>query len=139
MLNTLSFARKLSKSGVEREHAEAIANAVSDALEQQNGTLATKDFVHDMVSELRGEVSELRSEVSELRGEVSELRGDMNAKINELRGDMNTKISELRGDMNTKISDVRGEISASEARIVRWIVGTGIAIISLMIADGTLF
>ena len=81
MIDTLSIARKLSSSGVKREQAEAIADVVADAVDQQYGELATKDFV--------------RNQISTVRGEVSDLRGDMNTQISDLRGDMNTQISAL--------------------------------------------
>lgn len=106
MIDTPLIARKLIESGVKRQHAEAIADVVASAANQQNGTLATKDFVHDRINVVRGEIGDLRIEVSDLRGE-----------------------------MNTKISFVRGEISASETRIVRWIVGTGIAIAGLLVTS----
>ena len=81
MIDTLSIARKLSSSGGKREQAEAIADVVADAVDQQYGELATKDFV--------------RNQISTVRGEVSDLRGDMNTQISDLRGDMNTQISAL--------------------------------------------
>ena len=70
--------------------------------------------------------------------EISELRNDMEAKIGEVR----VEISELRNDMETKIGEVRVEISevrveisaldakisATEVRIVRWLIGIGIAL-----------
>ena len=131
MLNTLSIARKLSESGVTQEQAEAIANVVADAVNQQNGILATKDFVHDQVNVVRGEISSIRGEISDLRVEVSDLRGDMNTKISSIRGE----ISDLRGDMNANDSALDAKISASETRIVRWIVGTGLTIVGLLVTS----
>ena len=99
MLNTLTIAQSLSKSGFKREQAEAIANVVADAAKKERGDLATKDFV--------------RSQINIVRGEISDLRGDMNT---------------LQGDTNAKISAVRGEISRLGTRLIRWVVGTGIAV-----------
>ena len=106
MLDTLSIARRLSKSGMKREQAETIANVVADAVDRQNGNLATKDFVHGEIKSVRGEVSELRGEVSDLREDVSDLREEM--KIND--------------------SALDAKISALEARLIRWVVGTGIGL-----------
>ena len=149
MINTLSISRELTKSGLKREYAEAIADVVAKAVVQQNGNLATKEFVHTHVSEmqkgtdgkidtlrmeigeLRVEVSELRVEVSELRVEVSELRNHIDSQTASVR----VEISELRSDMETQIASVRVEISAvdakisaSEARVVRWLVGIAIVL-----------
>lgn len=52
MVNTLAIAHSLINSGIEREQAEAIANVVADAAENQNRELATKDFVHNKISTL---------------------------------------------------------------------------------------
>ena len=142
MINTLSISRELTKSGLKREYAEAIADVVANAIVQQNGNLATKEFVHTHVSEmqkgtdgkidtLRMEIGELRVEVSELRVEVSELRNHIDSQTASIR----VEISELRSDMETQIASVRVEISAvdakisaSEARVVRWLVGIAIVL-----------
>ncbi len=127
MINTLSIVRRLAKSGINREQAEAFADVVKDTLadsvNQQNASLATKDFVHDENKVLLGEISDLRGDVSDLRGEVSDLRGE---------------VSDLRGDMNTTASDLRSVISAVETRLVYWIVGTGLAVIGILIIAGGL-
>ncbi len=114
MIDTLSIARKLSDSGVKREQAEAIADVVADAVDQQYGELATKDFV--------------RNQISTVRGEISDLRGDMNAQI-----------SELRGDMNAQISAQDAKMSALETRLVRWIVATGLVVVGLLFTLGIIF
>ena len=161
MLNTLTIAQSLSKSGFKREQAEAIANVVADAAKKERGDLATKDFVRNQINVVRGEISDLRGDmntlqgdinakISDLRGDMHTLHGDTNAKISDLRGDMHTlhgdtsaKISDLRGEMHTlhgdtsaKISDLRGEmnseISRLETRLIRWVVGTGIAVGALV-------
>ncbi len=142
MINTLSISRELTKSGLKREYAEAIADVVANAIVQQNENLATKEFVHTHVSEmqkgtdgkidtLRMEIGELRVEVSELRVELSELRNHIDSQTASVR----VEISELRSDMETQIASVRAEISAvdakisaSEARVVRWLVGIAIVL-----------
>ncbi len=123
MINTLSISRELTKSGLKREHAEAIADAVAEAIAQQNGNLATTEFVHTRISEMQkgtdGKIDTLRIEVGELRVEVSELRSHIDTQIASVR----VEISELRADMST----LNAKISASETRIVRWVVGIVIA------------
>ncbi len=52
MTDTLSIANNLSNAGVDWEQAEAIAKSIADAVEQQQGDLATKDFVHGELSSL---------------------------------------------------------------------------------------
>ena len=57
MVNTLSIARDLSEAGIERPHAEAIANAMGT----RQGDVATKDFVHAEISAVRAEISALEA------------------------------------------------------------------------------
>ncbi len=57
MINTLSIASDLSKAGIEKSHAEAIANAIGTRQED----LATKDFVRAEISTIRGEMSALET------------------------------------------------------------------------------
>ena len=125
MINTLSIARELSTSGVKREQAEAIANVVADAVSQRDGNLATKDFV--------------RNQISIVRGDISDLRGDTNAQISDLRGDTNAQINDLRGEISGLRGDTNAQISALETRLVRWIVATGLVVAGLLITVVTVF
>lgn len=115
MIDTLSIARKLSSSGVEREQAEAIADVVADAADQQYGALATKDFV--------------RGEISAVRGEISAVRGDMDSGFSAVHGKMDSEFSAVHGKIDSGFSAVRGEITALETRLVRWVVATGVVVV----------
>ena len=103
MINTLSIARRLSESGIDRKqaevYAEAIVDAVADAFSQQGKDLATKDFVYNQINIVRGEIKDLRA-------------------------DVNTEI----GIVRVELSNLRGEMNATETRIIRWIIGVGIAL-----------
>ncbi len=124
MINTLTIARKLTKSGIKREQAEAIADAVADAVSHQNGNLATTGFVRTHIGELQkgtnGKIDSIRVEIGDLRIEISELRSDMETQIASVRVD----ISELR----VQISALDAKISATEVRIVRWLIGIGLTL-----------
>ncbi len=66
MINTLSIASDLSKAGIERSHAEAIAKAIGTRQED----VATKDFVRAEIGALRAEI---RTETGAIRTEMSTL------------------------------------------------------------------
>ncbi len=110
MINTLSIARRLSESGIDRKqaevYAEAIVDAVADAFSQQGKDLATKDFVYNQINIVRGEIKDLR------------------ADVNTETGAIRVEIESVR----VELSDLRGEMNATETRIIRWIVGVGIAL-----------
>ncbi len=113
MINTLTIARELTKSGIKREQAEAIADVVADAVSHQNGNLATTEFVRTHVGELQkgtdGKIDSIRMEIGDLRVEISDLR---------------VEISGLR----VEISALGAKISATEVRIVRWLIGIGLTL-----------
>ena len=113
MINTLTIARKLAKSGIKREQAEAIAAVVADAVSHQNGNLLTTEFVRTHVGELQkgtdSKIDSVRVEIGDLRIEISELRVEISA-------------------LDAKISALDAKISATEVRIVRWLIGIGLTL-----------
>ncbi len=152
MIDTLSIARKLSSSGVKREQAEAIADVVADAADQQYGALATKDFVRGEISAVRGDMDsgfsavhgkmdsefsavhgKMDSEISAVRGDMdsgfSAVHGKMDSEFSAVHGKMDSEFSAVRGDMDSGFSAVRGEITAVETRLVRWVVATGVVVV----------
>ena len=131
MINTLSIARRLSESGIDRKqaevYAEAIVDAVADAFSQQGKDLATKDFVYNQINIVRGEIKDLRADVNTetgaLRVEIESVRGEIESVRVEIES-VRVEIESVR----VELSDLRGEMNATETRIIRWIVGVGIAL-----------
>ncbi len=56
MLDTLSLVRRLSAAGVAEDQAEAHVQVLAEAVEQQHGETATKDFVRAEISTVRTEM-----------------------------------------------------------------------------------
>ena len=122
-INTLSIARRLSESGIDRKqaevYAEAIVDAVADAFSKQGKDIATKDFVYN--------------QINIVRGEIKDLRADVNTETDALR----VEIESVRGEIESvrvELSDLRGEMNATETRIIRWIIGVGIALGGIVLA-----
>ncbi len=117
MINTLSIARRLSESGIDRKqaevYAEAIVDAVADAFSQQIKDLATKDFVYNQINIVRGEIKDLRADVNTETGAIR-------VEIESVRGEIES--------VRVELSNLRGEMNATETRIIRWIIGVGIAL-----------
>ncbi len=57
MIDTLSIARDLSEAGVDWAQAQAHATVIAHAVEQQHADVATKEFVRNEISAVRGEIS----------------------------------------------------------------------------------
>ncbi len=122
MIDTLAIVRKLSDSGIKRVEAEAHAEAIADAFDQQYSELATKDFVRNQISIVRGEISNLEAKISDLRGEMKSGYSDLEAKIDD-----------LRSEMNSEFIDLGAKIDAVGTRLVRWIVGTWLVVPVLIV------
>ncbi|OOF72427.1 hypothetical protein BKG99_07640 [Rodentibacter caecimuris] len=60
----LRFVKKLQEANQSTEMAEALANALDDALEQSQSPLATKADLKELKAELRLEMSQLRTELT---------------------------------------------------------------------------
>ena len=75
MLDTLAVARQLAADGVDRGHAEAIANAIRQGVEQ--GEHVTSDQFRAGLAELRAEIAtfdtRISTEVAGVRTEIANL------------------------------------------------------------------
>ncbi len=129
-INTLSIARRLSESGIDRKqaevYAEAIVDAVADAFSQQGKDPATKDFVYNQINIVRGEIKDLRAD-------VNTETGALRVEIESVRGEIESVRVEIES-VRVELSDLRGEMNATETRIIRWIVGVGIALGGILVA-----
>ncbi len=51
MIDTLSISHELTRAGIRRGQADAIANVVAESVTHQNGNLVTSDLVHTHIGE----------------------------------------------------------------------------------------
>ena len=132
MLDTLAVAREMTAGGIDRDQAEAIANAIRKVAEQ--GDHVTSDQFKAGQAEVRSEIAELRSEqrtqIAEVRTEIAEVR----TEIANLDTRFSTQIADLRAEQRTGIAGVRTEIASLETRLIRWMVGTVLATATLTAA-----
>ena len=95
-LDTLSTARRLEHEyGMDARAAEGVAVAIHDHMTEN---LATKQDLHLLGSQLRGEMQSLRADMTT---ELQSLRADMTTELQSLRADMTTESQSLRSDMET--------------------------------------
>ena len=128
------------------------------------GTLATKDDLRAEVAVLNGAIKALegamkadhaalegamKTDRAALNGAIKALEGAMKADRTALEGAMKADRTALEGVMKadrtalegamkaleraTK-ADLRAEVAALELRLVKWIVGTGVAVAGLVVA-----
>jgi CHASE3 domain sensor protein len=102
-LDTLKLTERLEGAGLERQVAEAVAEAFAEGTTE---TVATKD---------------------DLRHEAAALRGEIHASGSELRTEMQALGSELRTEMQALGSELRTEMQA-----FRWQVIAAVALLLLV-------
>ena len=130
--DTLHYVKHLKKSDVSDKQAEAHAQALSDAM---NNELVRKTDLNELRTEVKADFNGLRSDFNALRVEVkadiNELRSDFNAlrvevkaDINELRTDFNAlrvevkaDVNELRTDFNALRVEVKGQFN-----LLKWML-----------------
>ena len=82
MLDTLAVARRLTATGIESTHAEAIADVVREAAEHGDhvtpeqldlGLAGVRTEIAELRTEMRTEIASVRNEVAGVRGAVSDV------------------------------------------------------------------
>ena len=62
MLDTLTIAQEMTAGGIDRDHAEVIANAIRKVTEQSDHV--TADQFRTGIAEVRTEIAEVRTEIA---------------------------------------------------------------------------
>lgn len=135
MFDTHRAVKKLTGAGFSEDQAEALIDAVRDEQE----ALATKADLLAVRADLREEISALRTELKEdiatLRAELKEDIGALRAETKEdiavLRAELKEDIAVLRADNNA----IRSEMQALELRMtlrLGGLVAAGVAILAIL-------
>ena len=82
MLDTLAVAREMTAGGIDRDQAEAIANAMRKVAEQ--GDHVTADQFKAGQAEVRAEIAEVRTEIANLDTRLSTQISEVRAEIGSL-------------------------------------------------------
>lgn len=77
-------------------------------------------------------VSDIRTEVSALTAVVPHLA--TKADLAEVRGSLEADIAEVKGSLEADIAEVKGNIAHLESALIKWIVGTSLAVATLAFA-----
>ena len=105
-IDTLSIARDLRAAELPPEQAEAIAAAIGRAVSESSATKA----------------------------DVQLATAATDAKIDQVRGSLDAKIEQVRGSLDAKIEQVRTEMEKLRSSLLTSLIGTQIAIASVIIA-----
>ncbi len=127
-LDTHELVKDLKASGFTDAQAEAVTRAVKQS--QDFSDLVTKSDLALQTSELRSEINAVRGEIREVRAELREeiagVRAELRAEIDGVRVEIGGVHAEI-GGVRAEIGGIRGELAALELRLIKWVVGVGIA------------
>ncbi len=118
MIDTLQITRSLISAGIDRGHAEATTEAIVYAVEQYHHDVATKEFV-------RNELNVLSARIEALEARLETIEARLTAKMEASEEKMIAKIEASEERMTAKMN-------AGQAQLLRWIVGTAIAVVGLV-------
>ena len=135
MLDTQAVARSLTAADFTPAQADAITNAVRQAVDQ--GDQVTSDQFKAGLAEVRTEIASLdmrlSTQAAEMRAEQRTGIAGVRAEIANLDTRLSTQIADLRAEQRADAAAVRTEIANLETRLVRWMVGTVIATATLTV------
>ena len=116
-IDTHTAIEKLKAVGFAANQAEVVTSLFTGP----GSSLATKEDLKILASELRVEIGEVRSELKEeiggLRSEVKEDISKLDGRITELRSELKEDISKLDGRITELRSELKGDTARLDGRI----------------------
>ena len=112
--DTLKAMRGLEAAGIAPEHAEAITNAVRDAVTE--GTATKGDILrvdNDVNTGFTGLNGKVDAHATETRGEIERLHGKIDAHATETR----VEIERLNGKIDALATETRADIKQLDGKI----------------------
>ena len=112
-LDTHETVKSLTAAGFSDTQAEALTAVVKRAVDIDFSNLATKT-----------DLAELRRELS---SEIAAVRHELSSEIAAVRHELSNEIAALRHELSNEIAAARREMAQLELRLIKWVIGVGIA------------
>lgn len=120
LFNQFAYADRLKRGGFTDEQARASAEALSDALSE---AVATKSDIAELRTEVKGEIAELRGEIAEFKSEFNAFKAEVKAEF-----------ATIRAEAKAETATLRTEIAASKNDIIRWVLVLNFAMVGVLLA-----
>ena len=137
--DTLKLARKLRETAhMSQDQAEGVADALAEAM--SGAELATKTDVILTENSLKAEIADVRAGLkaeiadvkAELKAEIADVKAELKAEIAAFRTETSVKFAEVHSNMLRLEERIERRAAESEAKLVRWVIATGVATVLAM-------
>jgi hypothetical protein len=95
-IDTLAFAKKLKNAGIDEQHAEAIAEGITQGVTVDISDLATKADLNEVELAMKADLNKVENS---LRGEIKDLGAELRGEIKDLGAELRGEIAEVRMDL----------------------------------------
>ena len=92
MINTLILKESLEANGFSSTQASVLSHAINDTSVEQS-SLATKEELHEVRNELKGDIKEVREQVKDMRDEFREFKKHIEKKIDNFQDSILDKLT----------------------------------------------
>jgi hypothetical protein len=138
-IDTLEYVKKLEAAGVDRKAAEAYAEALRSAIEDELATRAdierleagTKVEVQKLESSTKAEIQKLESST---KAEIQKLESSTKTDIQRLESSTKAEIQKLESSTKTDIQRLEAKISEFKAETFKYMVAQTFVIIGVVFA-----
>ena len=120
--DTHRIVKQLQSAGFTEEQAEAVTSVVQASAVHDLSHCATRE----QLAAVAGQVTALAGQVSALDGKVSALDGRVST-LDDKVSVIDSKLSALDGKVSTLEERIERRGAESDSRMMRWVVGTGVA------------
>ena len=133
--DTHAAVRRLTEAGIPEPQAEAVVREQTHILEHN---LATKADIETLRQETRAEIAAVRADIETLRQEtkasIETLRQETEAEIAAVRADVEKLRLETKADIERLRQETKAGIEVAKTELIKWMVGTNLGVVAIVIA-----
>ncbi len=134
--DTLAFSKTMQDAGMDRMQAEALATAQREAFSQMLDArdFATKADVLETKVELKEDIAAVKADLAAVRTELKQDIAAVKADLATVRTELKQDIAAVRTELKEDIAKVEMRVTATENKMVKWLIGCLVAQTTLIFA-----
>jgi hypothetical protein len=125
--DTLKLAQRLEAAGLPVEHAQEMANALSETI---GAAVVTREYLDLRLGEVRAgldlRLGEMRAGL-DLR--LGEMRAGLDLRLGETRAGLDLRLGEMRAEVDLRLGEIRTamatkvELAEAKGEVLKWLFG----------------